>query len=52
MASMMNQRARGSRWHKVFLDGRESMQHETRSERPCTSNNGVKCDQSEGSSEV
>jgi len=40
------------RWHKAFLDGRESVEDEPRSGRPCTSKNGRKCDQSEGSREV
>ena len=30
-------RARVFSWHKAFLDGRESMEDETRSGRPCTS---------------
>ena len=38
-------------WHKA-LDGRESVEDEPRCGRPCTSKNGRKCDQSEGSREV
>ena len=45
-------RAQVFRWHKAFLDGRESVEDEPRSGRPCTSKNGRKCDQSEGSLEV
>ena len=40
------------RWHNAFLDGRECVEGEPRSGRPCTSKNGRKCDQSEGSREV
>ena len=36
---------------KHFLDGREIVE-EPRSGRACTSKNGQKCDQSEGSREV
>ena len=39
------------RWHKAFLDGRESVEDEPHSGRPCNQN-GRKCDQSEGSREV
>ena len=38
-------------WHKA-LDGRESVEDEPRCGRPCSSKNGRKCEQSEGSREV
>jgi hypothetical protein len=40
------------RWCKALLDGRESVEDEPRSGRPCMSKNGRKCDQSEGSRDV
>ena len=45
-------RAQVFRWHKAFFGGRESVEDESRSGRPCTSKNVRKCDQSEGSREV
>jgi hypothetical protein len=39
-------------WNKAFLDGRECVKDEPRSGRPCTSNDGRNCDQSEGSRDV
>jgi hypothetical protein len=33
-------RTRVFRWHKAFLDGRESVEDESRSGRPCTSKTG------------
>jgi len=45
-------RTRVFRWHNAFLDGRESVEDEPSSGRPCTSKNGRKCDQIEGSREV
>ena len=45
-------RAQVYRWHKAFLDGRESVENEPRSGRPCTSKIRWKCDHSEGCHEV
>ena len=37
MESMLLSRAHDFRWHKAFLDGRESVEDEPHSGRPCTS---------------